>query len=395
MKGHMLKVALLGFFCAMITAFAAAQGSSYGTVHGVCKDSQGAVIVGADIVWKNQNDGRTYKLKTNKKGEFFSLGVEPGQYIVTLSKDGQVLDEQKNVHVSVEELVYDVDLKKAQEQSATETAKKEGKSAAEVKQQIQQQQAAVEKTKAYNENVKAVNAKLTAGDDLLKAKNYPQAIATYQEAAAVLPDSDVVLYRLGKGYLESAKTQTDTAERTKQNTEAYNDFQKAVDLKKAQPAQTDPARAEKEKQVLAAYYDNLGAAAARIGKVDEAIGDYEQAAQLDPPSASRYNFNEGITLYNTAGDEATRKKAIAVFDKVIAADPNKADAYFLKGASLFAMVTPSSDGKMVAPPGTTESLQKYLELEPSGGYAEQAKGMLEALNQKVQSSYGTAKPKKK
>jgi hypothetical protein len=103
----MLKAVLLGFFCAMIAAFAAAQGSSYGTVRGKCKDAQGSVITDAEVVWKNQDDGRTYKLKTNKKGEFFSLGVEPGQYTVTLNKDGKVLDEQKNVHVPVDELVYD------------------------------------------------------------------------------------------------------------------------------------------------------------------------------------------------------------------------------------------------------------------------------------------------
>jgi tetratricopeptide (TPR) repeat protein len=395
MKGLMLKAALLGIFCAMITAFAAAQGSSYGTVRGKCKDSQGTLIVGADIVWKNQNDGRSYKLKTNKQGEFFSLGVEPGPYTVTLSKDGQVLDEQKNVHVPVDELVYDIDLKKVQEQSVTETAKKEGKSATEVKQQVQQQQVEVAKTKQYNENVKVVNEKLNAGKALMDAKNYPQAISTYQETTTLMPDKDIVWYRLGTAYADSAKTQTDPAEKTKQNTEAYNDIQKAIELNKAAPPAKDPAQAQKDKQNLAAFYDILGAVAARLGKQEEAATDYEQAAQLDPADASRYYFNEGITIYNTAGDEASRKKAVAALDKVIAADPNKADAYFLKGAILLAMSTQKSDGTLEPPAGTSESLQKYLELQPTGGYADQAKGMLSLLGQKIETSFGTTKPKKK
>jgi hypothetical protein len=34
-------------------------------------------------------------------------------------------------------------------------------------------------------------------------------------------------------------------------------------------------------------------------------------------------------------------------------------------------------------------------LQPAGGYADQAKGMLSLLGQKIQTSYGTTKPKKK
>ena len=34
--------------------------------------------------------GQKYSLKTNKKGEFFSLGVAPGKYKITLIQNGQV-----------------------------------------------------------------------------------------------------------------------------------------------------------------------------------------------------------------------------------------------------------------------------------------------------------------
>ena len=395
MKGSRALISkglLLAVFCTVWVGIAAAQ---YGSIRGTCKDAQGTPIVGAQIVWKNQNDGRTYNLKTDKKGSFFSLGIEPGEYLVTLSKDGQVLDEQKGVHVGLDEFVYDVDLKKIQQQSIEDTAKKQGKSSEEVQQQVQQQQAELEKNKKYNENVKVVNDKLNAAKALMDAKNYPGAIAAYQEAANIMPDKDVVWFRLGTAYADSARTQTDPAEKTKQNTEAYNNFQKAIELGKAAPPAKDPAQAQKDKQVLAAFYDNLGAVSARLGKVDESVSSYEQAVQLDPPGASRYYFNEGITLYNSAGDEATRKKAVAALDKVLAADPNKADAYFLKGATLFAMSTQKSDGTLEPPAGASESLQKYLDLQPSGNYSDQAKGMLSMLGQKVETSFGASKSKKK
>ncbi len=398
MKGLISKVVLLALVCVSLGGLAAAQ---YGSVRGKVVDMQGNVIVGAQVTWKNQNNGRTYNLKTNKKGEFFSLGIDPGDYTVTVTQDGKVVDEAKGVHVSLDELTYNIDLKQAQQQNIQQTAKKQGLSAEQVKEQQQKQQEELSKAQAFNANVKAVNEKLNAGSALMKANppDYKGALQNFQEAKDMLPEQDVVWYRLGNAYLQSARAQTDPNERKQQNTEAYNDLQKAIELKKAaqekQGQTPDAAAAQKTKSDLATYYDNLGSAAARIGKTDEAISDYEQAAQLDPPSASQYYLHEGITLYNVAGDEATRKKAIAALDKVIAADPNKADAYYLKGATLFAMSTQKSDGSLSPPEGTTESLQKYLELEPSGGYAEQAKGMLQALNQKIESSYGTTKPSKK
>ena len=402
MKGLMLKAGLLGLFIAILTSFAAAQGTAYATIHGKCKDAQGTPIVDAEIAWKNQNDGRTYRLKTNKKGEYFSLGVEAGQYTITLTKDGKVLDEQKNVHVGIEEFNYDVDLKQAQEQSIKEAAKKTGVST----EQLKQQQAEAAKAQQYNASIKAVNEKLNAAAALMKAQppDYKQAIATYQEAANMAPDEDIVWYRLGSAYLDSARAQTDPAERTKQTTEAYNDIQKAIELKKSagqgakpagQPASANGAQPPDSR--LAAYYDNLGAAAARLGKVDEASNDYQQAAQIDPPNAARYYFNMGVTLHNVAKDTDGKKKAADAFGKAIAADPTKADAYFLKGSDLFALVE-EKEGKMVAPDGTAEAFQKYLELAPTGPHAEEAKQMLAALNSSVETSYGAKKgstPKKK
>jgi tetratricopeptide (TPR) repeat protein len=213
--------------------------------------------------------------------------------------------------------------------------------------------------------------------------------------AQMVPNEDLVWFRLGGAYLDSAKIQTDPAERTKRYAEAYNDLQKAIDLKKSkapeagapgaapangqgapangQPAQGNAAQAGKgtaqsvsDNQKLAAYYDNFGAAASKVGKNDEAASAYKQAIELDPAHAAHYYLNLGITLMNSGGDEAKRKESAEAFDKAIAADPANANAYYFKGQSLFAAVTTDASGKMVAPDGTTEALNKYLELQPNG-----------------------------
>jgi len=398
MKRNLSYAVLAAILCAIFSIPALAQTSS---VKGTCRDAQGQPIVGAEVAWLNSDNGRTYKLKTNKKGEYFSLGIDPGTYTVTLTQNGKVLDSMKNVKVDLDEVTHDIDLKQIQQDNIQQTAKARGVTTEEVK----KQQAAAAEAEKYNANIKAVNEKLLAATNLTKAQppEYDQAISTLNEATQMAPDQDVVWYRLGATYLQSATAQTDKAEQTKRNTEAYNDLHKAIDLYKqrtgtGQQAQSGGAAqgsapAQKpasptDNMKLAAYYDNLGAAAAHIGKTDEAVNSYAQAAQLDPTRSGDYYFKEGAVLTNSGSDENARKAAAAAFDKAIAADPNKADAYYWKGSNLIGMATTDSSGKLVAPEGTAEAFQKYLELQPNGPHAEEAKQMLAAMNQTVESSYG-------
>jgi hypothetical protein len=81
---------------------------------------------------------------------------------------------------------------------------------------------------------------------------------------------------------------------------------------------------------------------------------------------------------------------LAAFDKVIATDPNHADAYYWKGVNMIGKATLQGD-KMVAPPGTAEAFQKYLDLQPTGTYADAAKQMLTSIGGSVQTSFGSKK----
>jgi tetratricopeptide (TPR) repeat protein len=368
-------------------------------VKGVCKDDQGNPIVNAIVTWHNDDNGRTYKLKTNKKGEYFSLGIEPGSYTVTLTdKDGKQLFNKNKEQVDVDEHDFDIDIKAQKQQQIQDTAKQTGLTP----EQIQQKLAEEKKAEAYNANIKQVNEKLSAATAALQAQppDYNSAIASLSEATQMAPNEDLVWFRLGSAYLESTKTVTDPAEKSKRDTEAYNDLKKAVDMKKnAQPPQgappKNPEQIAADNAKLAAYYGNLGAAAARVGKTDEAVDSYKQAAQVDPAHAGNYYFNLGIVLHNTAKDADTRKQAMDAFDKAIAADPTRADAYYLKGTDGIALATADSSGKMSAPPGTVEAFQKYLELQPNGPHAEEAKQMLAALNATVETGFGKKSPPKK
>jgi tetratricopeptide (TPR) repeat protein len=348
-----------------------------GTVKGVARDMDGKPIVGAGLEWANTDNGRKYNLKTNNKGEYFSLGIEPGKYKVTLTKDGKQLDQVNNFPVGLDEAVLDFDLKKSQ----AEAAQQKGISAEQLK---QMQEAQAKNAKEAN-TVKTLNEKLSAANTAMQTGDFETAVNTLNEATQMDPTRDLLWARLGDAHLSSAPKQTDSAEKAKRYGDAVNDYQKAIDLKKQTMA---TSQKPDDPKVLAAYYNNLGQAEAKTGQLEESVKAYDQAAQLNPPGAAQYYYNQGAVLTNSGKvDEAN-----AAFDKAIAADPTKADAYYQKGVNLINKATTDpKTGKVIPAPGTAEALNKYLELQPTGQFAEGAKGMLQYIGSSIETSYGTKK----
>jgi tetratricopeptide (TPR) repeat protein len=379
MKKHFMVLAFAVLVAVLCVPPVFAQAT--GTVKGVCKDANGNPIAGAIVEYSSQETGRKYQVKTNNKGEYFSLGIMPGKYTVTLSKDGQLLDKISNFPVTLDEVPLDFDLKKSQ----TQAAQQKGISPEQLK-QMQEQQAKAEKEVT---TVKSLNEKLAVANQAASTGDYDTAIATLTEATQMDPSRDLLWFKLGDAYRSSAIKQTDSAEKTKRMETAVSDYQKAVELKQ-KSFESSPKTPEAAKQ-LAAYYNNLGEAEAKSGKTDDAVKAYTQAAELDPAAAGQYYFNLGaIMTNNNKVDEA-----IVAFDKAIAADPNKAEAYYWKGVNLVAKATTDKSGKIVAAPGTEEALNKYLELQPTGPFAEGAKGMLQYIGGSIQTSYGKKKATKK
>src|ERR1700722_6770216 len=115
-KHPILSLLLVVVAAALSASIALAQ--TTGTVKGVCKDAQGVPIRGAEVEWVGTESGHSYKLKTNNKGEYFSLGIVPGKYNVFLRKDGKELFNLTNVPVGLDETPLDFDLKKEQVNTA-------------------------------------------------------------------------------------------------------------------------------------------------------------------------------------------------------------------------------------------------------------------------------------
>jgi len=377
MKQRLLMLMLVVAVAAMCVPPVFAQAT--GTVKGVCKDMEGKPIAGANLEWVNTDNGRKYNLKTNKKGEYFSLGIEIGKYKVTLTQDGKQLDSVNNFPVGGEEVTLDFDLKKSQ----VEAAQQKGITPEQLKQMQEQQAKAAKETNT----VKVLNEKLAVANQAMQTGDFETAVNTLNEATQMDPTRDLLWARLGDAHLSSAPKQTDAAEKAKRYTDAVSDYQKAIDLKK-KVMETSPK--PDDAKYLAAYYNNLGQAEARTGQLEESVKAYDQAAALNPPGAAQYYYNQGAVLTNSGKvDEAN-----AAFDKSIAADPTKAEAYYQKGVNLINKATTDpKTGKVIPAPGTAEALNKYLELQPTGQFAEGAKGMLQYIGSSIETSYGSSKKK--
>ncbi len=363
-----MKQRLMICMLAVLTAaliVPAAWSQSMATVKGKCLDGSGTPIAGATVEYANQDTGQKYNLKTNKKGEFFSLGIAPGKYKVSLIQDGKVLFFFNGVQVQLgqDENVTDFNLQKEQA-----SAKQRAESQMTAQQKEQQ-----EKVQKENATIKSLNEKLAAAAAAEQAGNFDQAIAVLKEATTIDPNRDLLWFKLGDAYRDAAGKQTDATQKSQMYSDAVASYQKAVAIKPNDGA----------------YLNNLGDVQAKSGKVDDAIKTFNQAAQADPLHAAQYYFNLGAVLTNTGKVD----DAVQAFDKAIAADPTKADAYYWKGVNLLGKATTDKTGKMTAPPGTAEAFNKYLELQPSGTYADAAKQMLASIGASVETSFGKGKKK--
>ncbi len=342
MKRFLTLVSILTMLVGLSVLPALAQS---GTVKGSAKDENGKPIADATVELDNTETGAKMTTKVNGKGEWTALGVKGGTYnAILIDKDGKRIDAFGKVPVAAnQETTVNFDLKKDKMAGPTPEEQKK-----------------IDEAKAANEKIKGLNALLAQSRDLEKAGNYDQAIALLQPAAEQNPTQDLLWGYLGDAYRGAKKYP-----------EAIDAYTKAVQLKPTNGG----------------YMSGMADAYAKSGQTEKAVQEYNAAAQAEPANAATYFFNEGAVFTNTGKID----DAITAFDKVIAADPKKADAYYWKGVNLMGKATTGKDGKFVAAPGTADAFQKYLEIQPDGANAEAAKQMLASIGASVETSYGKGK----
>jgi tetratricopeptide (TPR) repeat protein len=224
----------------------------------------------------------------------------------------------------------------------------------------------IEAIKQQNEKVTKMNVLIQQANTAISAGNWQDAATALQQLATLDPTNWQVYSGLGDAQLH-----------LNQYEQAVDSFKKGIQageaITEADPhnPSTDPA---KRKAGLGKMLTNEGNALLKLGQNKQAIDCYTKAAAIDPNPAVAY-FNLCAAQYNTGLTD----EALEACDKAINADPTKADAYFIKGSLLMTESTTDASGKVTAPPGCVEALNKYLELAPNGPHVKDVKEMLDYI----------------
>jgi tetratricopeptide (TPR) repeat protein len=381
-----LTFALLAVLAMAYPAHTLAQGGA--SVHGHVINAAGMPVNKGDVRLSQDRTSAAkdrkylYTFPLDQNGDFKGSGITPGSYIVFVFQNDISMDYLDNVaFTNGEDKVVNFDMTRAEYIAKMSPEDKK----------------ALEEYKKKNAEIVAGNAKIQNLNALLsearadnKAGEYDKAIAAMQQATTAKPDEGILWLTLGDAQLGSADaaakaakaagtSPTDPAIQQKYN-DAITSYKKSIDL--------NAASKKPSPEVAATSQNQLGQAYGKMGDAKNSADAYEAAAKAMPANASMYYYNEAATLYNAG----KLPEAEAAADKAIAADPKRADAYYIKGQALIpqATVDPKTQ-KIVAPPGCVEAYQTYLELAPDGPHAADVKGILQGIGAQVKSTYKAPK----
>ena len=363
---------------------------------GDVKGEDGKPLVKVPVHLDRKDIKGNYKVNTDKKGHYYYGGLPIGTYKIWVEVDGKERDSVDNVKSGLGDAkVISFDLKASGNTAAQRQADLQKTIAnggeltkEQTRDMTPEQKAALEKkmkdaaatmaknkalNDAFNAGKGALDKAPTETDPAAKAKDYADAIENLEKAKAMAPDQNVVWGNLADAYGGAAKGKTG-AEQQGMLDKGIESYQKAIELKPDD----------------AAYHNNYALLLAQSKKSAEALVELTKAAQLDPPNAGKYYFNGGAVLVNLGQNEP----AGGMFKKAIEADPTYADAHYQYGIYLIGKSTTTPDGKIVAPAGTKEEFEKYLELKPDGSNADAAKAMLTSMGETLQTDYSKPGAKK-
>jgi tetratricopeptide (TPR) repeat protein len=321
-------------------------------------------VADAQVVLTYQDNGKTTKIKTDKNGNFSMIGMTRGVYTVEVfSASGESLYTQKNKQLmgaggEVDKLDIDVATKVTKEQ--------------------------VEALKAQNAKAESINALIAQYNTAMTAKDWQGAIAPLHGMIAADPNRWEYLQALGTAQM-NVEDYDGAVQSYEKGIQVAQGYVSGATPKDPKNPNSDPAKA---KAGVGQMLASEGNAYIKLKKNPEAIAAFTKAAEMDPNPGTAY-FNLCATQYNTGNTEG----ALVACDKAIAADSTKADAYFIKGSLLVGQGKLDASNKYVVPPGTAETLNKYLELAPDGGHAADVKAMLQAIGAKIETSFKGGKKK--
>ena len=313
---RMLAICAVVAACAAVAVPASAQ---TGMIKGKVIDAQNKPVEGAAVTLQQVDTNSKFQLKTNKNGEYMQIGVPPGNYKVTVEKDG--LSSTKTTRVSLDLTELDFTLTKGgsgEGMSKEEAAKAEAKNA-------------------------AIRAAFKEGATLSNAGKHDEAIAKFNEVLKDVPKCPECY--IGIGASSAAK---------KDYTAAETAYKKAIEL--------DPNAVDAYNGLATIYNDQKKFTEAQAMSAE----GMKRATAGGGSGSADSMYNAGVISWN-ANDFA---KAQEQFAAAVAANPNHAESHFMLGRVYLNL------GKL---PEAAKEFETYTKIAPNGPNAKEAASNFEML----------------
>lgn len=316
------RAAVIGTLVLALVAIATPALAQTGQLKGKVVDAQNSPVRDAKVTMLAVDTNRKYETKTDGQGDWRQIGLPPGMYSVTATKDK--LTQTFDVKLGIETKEVNFTLQPGGGKMDAEAAKKEA------------------------ERVAAIQAKFSEGVALTNAGKHDEAIAKFNEVIVDVPKCPECYANLGSIY-----------SRQQNWAKAEESFKKSIELKPdsadAYHGLANVYNAQKkfnEAQAMTAEAAKYAAAGGAAGGGAEAL------------------YNQGVIAWN-ANDYP---KAQELFAQAVKADDKHAEAHFMLGQAYL------NTGKL---PEAAKEFETYVKIAPSGPNAAKAKSNYEMLKQYI------------
>jgi Flp pilus assembly protein TadD len=308
--------------CAMVlglAAIAVPASAQTGMVKGKVVDAEKKPVEGAKVTLQQVDNNSKFELKTKKNGEYMQIGLPPGQYKITVEKDG--LTSTKTTRISLDMTELDFTLTKG---GSTEGMSKEDAAKAAAK-------------------VAGIKAAYAEAATLSNAGKYDEAIAKFNEVLKDVPKCPECY--IGIGASNAAKKDYAASEAA---------YKKAIEL--------DPNMVDAYNGLATIYNDQKKFTEAQAMSAE----GMKRATAGGASGGADSMYNAGVISWN-ANDFP---KAQEQFGAAVAANPNHAEAHFMLGRVYLNL------GKL---PEAAKEFEAYTKIAPNGPNAKEAATNFEML----------------
>lgn len=378
-------------------------------------DGTAAPLEGATVdFYRTDAAGKLAGVKTDATGAFASAAVPANQIFAVAVSAPNIKPELKTEIKAGQDVIITVsegngevpsedDVREVLAASKIDPNSAEGKKlAAEREKKTAEINTKNEKAKGSNE---IINRVLKEGNEAYNAKNYDLAISKYDEGYNAAPDfagsapvllnnkANALIKRAATRYNESLKTdpatkKADPAARAAAMPLVKKDFEDAIvasdkSLEVLKGAMGDAANKknydDQKYQALGARKDAyllLSKTGADRTKSKEAAAAFQEYIAVEPDAKKKADAQ--LALAQSLQDSQEFDLATAEFEKVLAQDPNNADA--LSGAGFSLVNVGYIGGDKAKFQEAINYLQKFVQVAPdSNQYKDDAKALIETL----------------